>query len=176
MSETWRPIPGFEGSYEVSDLGRVRSLDRTSTQMGRWGFLVHVRRRGQTLRPGIASHGYSTVSLSGASYCLHELVLHAFKGPRPFPEAVCRHLDGCKQHNVPANLVWGTRVENRKDADDAGASVRGEGYCTAKLTDNSAREIRRLKGIVSQSTLALHFGVSPAAVQAVHDRRTWKHV
>lgn len=166
MNEEWRAVPGFEGLYEVSDFGRVRSLDRLD-RLGR-------RRAGILLRPGVASNGYPTVSLCGRTHCVHALVLTAFVGPAR--GRVCRHLDGDRKNNALSNLAWGSPVENRHDADRHGTSVRGEGYCNAKLTDETARAIREAKGVLSQSRLAEIFGVSPAAVQAVHDGRTWKHV
>jgi hypothetical protein len=178
MIETWKAIPGFEGMYEVSDQGRVRGLDRTVkvVQRLRNGKTAVTSRyyRGQMLRPGKASHGYFTVSLSGTSYCVHDLVLSAFVGPRPEGQ-VCRHLDGSRTNNVIGNLCWGTQVENTADTDAHGRYLRGSQRAEAKLTEDAAREIRRLRYRVSQSVLAQRFGVSPAAVQAVHDGRTWKH-
>lgn len=166
MTEEWRPIVGFEGLYEVSDLGRVRSLDRLD-RLGR-------RRAGILLRPGIASNGYPTVALQGRTHCVHALVLTAFSGPAE--GRVCRHLDGDRRNSTLPNLAWGSAAENRADADRHGTSVRGEAYRNAKLTNETARAIRHAKGILSQSQLAEIFGVSPAAVQAVHDGRTWTHV
>jgi len=166
MTEEWRVVPGFEGLYEVSDLGRVRSLER-SDRLGR-------RCRGLMLRPGIASNGYPTVSLCGKTHCVHTLVLPAFEG---FANSrICRHLDGDRKNNVRSNLAWGTAAENRKDADRHGTSVQGERYRSAKLTDTTAQAIRRAKGVLSQAELARIYGVSPSAIQAVHDGRTWKHV
>lgn len=174
MSEQWRAIPGFEGAYEVSDQGRVRSLDRY-VEMRSGDKSYPVWRSGRVLRPGFASNGYPTVSLCGQTHCVHELVLVAFVGPRP-PGQLCRHLDGDRANSKLWNLCWGTPIENADDAARHGTKVIGERYPTAKLNDDAAREILRLRGKVSQSRLAERFGVSPAAVQAVHDRRTWKHV
>lgn len=158
--EEWRAVPGFEGLYEVSSEGRVRSWTRVS--------------RGAFLRPGRASNGYDTVTLGGESRTVHSLVLTAFRGPAE--GRIGRHLDGNRSRSVLSNLEWGTYAENQADARAHGTRVLGEKYPTAKLTDGAAREIRRLKGAVSQSALAARYGVSPAAVQAVHDGRTWKHV
>jgi hypothetical protein len=74
------------------------------------------------------------------------------------------------------NLTYGTPAENQADASRHGTRARGMRYSSAKLTDAAAREIRRLKGVVPQSELARRYNVSPAAVQAVHDGRTWTHV
>lgn len=113
MSETWRQIPGFEGRYEVSDLGRVRSVDReVETSNGQ------VRRySGVVLSPGRQNDfGHVTVMLGreGGSRCVHELVLLAFVGPAPEGHE-CRHLDGNGSNNKLSNLSWGTKSQNGKD-------------------------------------------------------------
>jgi hypothetical protein len=118
IAEAWRPIPGFEGLYEVSDVGRVRSVDRVLTYAdGR-------RRRYPEciLRPAPGSHGYLSVVLcrdgKQRSHCVHALVALAFVGPRPDgPEGdEIRHRDGDHLNNRPGNLAYGTRRENADDA------------------------------------------------------------
>lgn len=156
--EHWRPVVGFEGRYEVSDLGGVRNC-----------------RTGKGLRPGRSANGYLSVALGRKSKLVQHLVAGAFIGPRPPGMLVC-HNDGSRTNNRAANLRYDTYAGNSADTERHGTRMRGERYSTAKLTDDSAREIRRLRGIVPQSALAERFGVSPAAVQAVHDGRTWKHV
>ena len=113
MSETWAQIPGFEGRYEVSDLGRVRSVDRevviSNGQVRRY--------KGMLLSPGRQNDfGHVTVMLGrdGGSRCVHELVLLAFVGP-PRQGQECRHLDGDGGNNHLGNLCWGTKSENGKD-------------------------------------------------------------
>jgi hypothetical protein len=159
MIEIWKPVVGH-ADYEVSSIGRVRSLLR--------GVRV--------LRPGLASNGYLTVALRGRkTRTAHSLVAEAFIGPRPIGEEV-RHLDGNRANNSAVNLVYGTRVENRADSDRHGTAVRGSKYRNAKLDEEKARMIRALKGVVPQRELARRYRVSSAAVQAVHDGRTWTHV
>lgn len=159
MEEIWKDIPGFAGDYEVSNLGRVKS-----------------RIRGERiLRPGVSSNGYLTVALRGRSHTIHELVLGAFVGPRP-AGMVTRHLDGDRRNSCLANLAYGTPAENSADAAEHGTKVTGGRYPNAKLNDIAAFEVRLFKGRISQSELAKQYQVSPAAIQAVHDGRTWKHV
>lgn len=114
--EEWRAIPGFEGSYEVSNMGQIRSLDR-----------VVRRKDGRTCRyPGkiLKPHDnpdhspYLTVNLSkGNKYqrsYIHALVLEAFVGKRP-PGMECCHGDGGPHDNRVSNLRWGTPLENNLD-------------------------------------------------------------
>lgn len=179
MQEIWKPVAGYEAFYEVSSLGRVRSLDRVTKQHYKSGLVTKHFYAGCNLKPGLASNGYLTVSLScnggRKSVSVQYLVLTAFVGPRP-EGFVIRHLNGKRQDNNLNNLAWGTHTQNRADADAHGTSVRGEGYRTAKLTEMGARVARRLHYRVPQSQLAKLFKVSPAAIQAVHDGRTWTHV
>lgn len=109
MSENWLPIPGHEGLYEVSDLGRIRSVAHQGPT--RW-----VPQR--ILRQSIGTHGYPKVSLQkdlqAKSHTVHSLVASAFLGPRPEGMEV-RHLDGNCLNPVAANLRYGTRSENRYD-------------------------------------------------------------
>lgn len=99
--ECWLPVPGFEDQYQVSDLGRVRSL--------RWA-------TPRVLRPGPSNYGHLSVVLGrGNTRMVHALVLLAFVGARP-SGAECRHLDGNPANNRLDNLRWGTRTENILDA------------------------------------------------------------
>lgn len=122
MTEEWRSVPGYEGLYEVSSLGRVRSLDRTITRRdGRSS-----RRRGVILRKGVTKAGYELVVLTrdgvAKSSNVHVIVASAFlKNPENYP--LVRHLDDIGTHNEVGNLAWGTYSQNRKDAVSSGAYV-----------------------------------------------------
>lgn len=115
--ERWLPVVGYEGLYEVSDLGRVRGLDRLE-QIG--GPRPGVRRRrGRVLRQfRMKTTPYLYVRLSkesqGTTRTVHSLVLDAFAGPCP-DGMEGRHLNGDHRDNVLANLVWGTGSENTLD-------------------------------------------------------------
>jgi hypothetical protein len=116
MQEVWKPVPGYEGLYEVSDQGRVRSLDRDVTQTSRRGALYTLRKKGKLLRPGRMPSGHLSVALGrGNSQCVHRLVLLAFVGPAPDKHECC-HNNGNPADNRLENLRWGTRSENIKDA------------------------------------------------------------
>lgn len=177
--ETWKAVPGHEGRYEVSDLGRVRSLDRVvERRLGRKGsenVICRVPTKGRVLRPGRAANGYLTVSLGGRSFCVHDLVLRAFVGPPPAGMEAC-HEDGHRPNVALSNLRWDTRKANIADQDRHGTKAVGTKKPWAKLTEETVRQVRSLKGKHSQSKLAKMFGVSPSAIQSVHDGRTWKHV
>jgi len=114
-SESWLPVVGWEGLYQVSDWGRVRSLMPGS------------RAKDGLLKPQAHPSGHLHVSLyghskNGTTRKVHHLVLEAFD--RPCPEGMeCRHLDGNPTNNVLSNLVWGTRAENVHDSLRHGTNV-----------------------------------------------------
>lgn len=117
--EQWRPIAGHDG-YEVSDEGRVRSVDRTVVDtLGRSRF-----HRGKVLNFGTASKGYIAVRLGWRKPYLyvHRLVLEAFVGPCPAGQE-CLHGNGIPSDNRLRNLRWGTRSENSLDALKHGTHV-----------------------------------------------------
>lgn len=111
-NEKWRPVPCRDGMYEVSDLGRVRSLDRVVTRIdGRT-----CRYRGKTLNPSTArTPDYPVVYLgNGRSARVHNLVLESFVGPRPTGMVAC-HNDGNHHNNRLRNLRWDSYSANNHD-------------------------------------------------------------
>lgn len=120
--EVWKDIPGHEGRYQVSDLGRVRSLDRmieypahvTSSGLRRGGYARKLQ--GRVLRPGRFTHtGHVSVVLGHGAHGspVHRLVLAAFIGPPP-PDHEVLHLNHVASDNRLCNLRYGTRSENVK--------------------------------------------------------------
>jgi hypothetical protein len=98
--------------YEVSDLGRVRSLDRVIVNNIHGGMWV---RPGRILKPWMHSRGYPWVTLAGQKkFAIHKLVLLAFVGPIP-KGMIVRHLNDIKTDNRLANLRYGTHSENSFD-------------------------------------------------------------
>lgn len=110
MSEHWKPVVGWEGLYEVSDHGRVRSLDRVD-RFGR-------SKPGVMLRPDANRTGHLRVHLYGPEGVsrpgVHRIVLEAFVGPCPEGMEGC-HNDGNPGNNRVGNLRWDTRSANHFD-------------------------------------------------------------
>lgn len=179
MTETWKAVPGFEGLYEVSDQGRVRSLDRVTPQVHfASGKMMHVHRRSRVLKP-ISYDGYFSVNLYRDGQMIptpvHRAVAGAFLGPRP-QGRVIRHLDGVKTNNTPANLAYGTCKDNSADDMRNGVTRLGERAHNAKLTAPAVQKIRALRGCETQETLADRFGVCQSVISAIQLRKSWKHV
>lgn len=114
--EIWKDVPGYEGQYQVSDQGRVRSIDRVVEQAARSGTIYKKNIRGVMLRPGRMLAGHLSVCLGKSnSHCVHKLVLLAFVGAAP-ENHECLHANGVPSDNRLENLRWGSRSDNIRDA------------------------------------------------------------
>lgn len=179
MQEEWRPVTGFEGLYEVSDKGRLRSLDHVSMTANRWG--PNKRRfPGRVLTLSIASTGYQQATLCDGEggrcqKLLHWLVAEAFHGPRPHGKDVL-HGDGNKLNCTKGNLRYGYPKENSEDAIEHGHQVRGERQGSSRFTEAQIREIHALRGKMFQRDIAIKFGTSRQYIVAIHNGRSWGHV
>lgn len=113
--ELWKDIPGYEGRYQVSDLGRVRSLDCRVPLLNRHTNVWITRAvKGRVLKPGAGETGHVTVALGkGNTHSVHTLVLLAFEGPPPAGHEVL-HRNHTPSDNRWTNLFYGTRSENLK--------------------------------------------------------------
>lgn len=113
--EEWRPVVGYEDSYEVSDHGRVRSLDRTLDLFiyGKW---TKRRYKGRILRPFKGdAYGHQVVSFGARDrHYIHTIVLTTFVGARPDGAEAC-HNDGDPHNNRSTNLRWDTASNNQLD-------------------------------------------------------------
>lgn len=143
--ETWKPIPGFEGKYEASDQGRVRSVDRRVNTVDKLGRKRTRRLTGKVLAPGDC-RGYQIVNLSGhGTVAVHLLVARTFLR-RPRNAEDVNHKDGVKANNSLANLEWCTKVRNQRHAVEAGLKsqavrvVSPEGVVYPSITRAAAAE------------------------------------
>jgi len=173
VNEEWRQVPGHP-HYEVSSLGRVRSLPRTVRTVKRSPFWTN----GRILRPATLKVGYRQVQLGrGVSKYVHELVCEAFHGPRPKGFTVS-HLDGCKTNNLYSNLAWESYKDNFAHKVEHGTMNIGERQGHARLTAEDVRYIRSQThtGYGFFTELARKFNVSPSTITSVWLRDTWRHI
>lgn len=178
--EEWRAVAGFEGAYEVSSLGRVRSLDRTITCANRWGGVSVKRLRGKMLKLLWDTAGYQQVCLyrdsQGTPRPVHKLVAVAFIGRCPDGEEV-RHGPNGKLDNRASQLCYGTPDDQKLDMLRDGTQIYGEEVKTAKLTAEIVMECRRrVANGESKAALALEFGVSKSAMGFAVTGRNWGHL
>lgn len=166
------PVVGFEGLYEVSDQGQVRSLDRVVLRRGH-----AMRQRGCLLKPGATKAGYPLVvpckNGKPRSQYVHHLVLKAFAGPCP-DGMECLHGDGNPGNARLDNLSWGTPIENAADQFRHGTKPRGERCSWAKITAAQVLEIRA--DARPQTQIAKSFGISRQNVSIIKRRLQWAWV
>lgn len=169
VKEKWRPVVGYEGYYEVSNLGKVKRVaPGTRTFVGR--LMKH--------HVGIGGKGYLSVFLSvdGVSKrCyVHRLVLEAFVGKVPKGMQCC-HNDGDVTNNSVSNLRWDTAKGNASDRVKHGTELYGEQKPNAKLTEKKVRFIRNYPE-VSGAEMAELFGVTRKTISHIRRGKSWKHV
>ncbi len=171
--EQWRPIGGLEGRYEVSDLGRVRSLLNNRCNVRAVPRLRRLRRR--------PADGYvdfvAKIGRRSTHYLVHRLVLEAFVGPCP-SGMECAHENGDNGDNRLENLRWATPKENTADRDAHGTTPRGERNKRAKLTSAIVTTVRRrwMAGGVTISALSREYEVSRPVIKGIVVGRSWRHV
>lgn len=167
MREVWRAIPGFEGRYEASSQGRIRSAS------------------GRIKKPTPLPSGYLCVWLySGGkrtvkNKLVSRLVLEAFVGPAPSQKHEAAHWDGVNSNNCLKNLRWVTHRENEADKNRHGTRfVRvGEAVGRSKLCVGDIHRMRDLRtaGCTHQQ-ISEWIGTCLSNVAYVLQRRTWRHV
>lgn len=160
--EIWKDIPGYEGKYQASSLGRIRSLDR---QIGTPGTVGCKFMKGRVLRPGPTNSGHLYVVLGhgAAGTPVHQLIARTFIGPRPEGTEVC-HNDGDPTNNRADNLRYDTRTNNILDVFKNGKHWR-------KLSLKDVREILNEPSTVTGASLAKKYGVSQTTISRVRLRR-----
>lgn len=164
-AEIWKPVPGYEKEYMVSNKGRVKSLAR---------LIIRNNGRPQTIKERILKAppdewGYPQVRLLGRTFKVHRLMAMVFLGERP-DGFVVRHKDGNPKNNTLDNLEYGTASQNVMDC----YSYRGYLSKTQKLMPSDAIEIKqRLSNGERGVDLAREFGVSQQNVCDIKNYRTF---
>ena len=169
MSEVWLPVAGAEGRYEVSDIGRVRSVDHR-VRLVCHGVETTRLVRGRILRPGPSKSGHLSVVLGkGNTRQVHQLVLDAFQGPRPCGADIA-HNDGDPTNNAVENLRYSSRSENNRDK-----VWHGRTQLRPADVDRIRREAPQAPP-GGKAALARELGVHPCTISDVLAGRRHAHV
>lgn len=174
----WKSVVGWEGLYEVSDNGDVRSLDRV-VEYSNGRKRTH---KGRVLRSSVC-RGYPTVRLhsqdDGITRYVHQLVLEAFIGPRP-EGAECCHNNGVRTDCRLKNLRYGTKESNAQDKYRHGTArgpvSRGAGNIKAKLDEDKVRWVRENDGTRDRHEMAAELGVAYVTIWRAATNRAWTHI
>jgi len=173
VKEEWKDAVGYEGVYQVSNMGKVRSVNRKDA--------CGHQRKGRVLRPSRDSDGYPVIVLrknnKRISNRVHHLILEAFVGPRPEGMECC-HIDGTKR-NVSTNLEWNTHSKNILDCTKHGTNVDNHGSKSgmSKLTEEDIPNIRdELAAGFFLREIGEKYGVSRSTISDIKQGKTWTHV
>lgn len=177
MSEVWKEVEGYGGMVEVSDLGRVRNLDRVIEYSDGRKYSY----KGKVLKQCVDHGGYLSVpiNINGKRRLekSHRLVATAFVDGKSPDRNTVNHIDGNKQNNVPSNLEWCTLSENTRHAMKMGFIPTGQRHYLAKLTDVEAIEAREsYKNNVKIQDLADRYGVCYITMYYIVKNKTYKEV
>lgn len=179
--EVWKDIPGFEGYYQASNMGRVKSLVRKG-------------RKSEVILKGSSNNiGYMLVQLRNEevnrkSLLVHRVIMMTFEPRDDADEMEVNHKDLNILNNALFNLEWTTCTENKahyhkseKFKEAIKKTPQGSSHHLAVMTDEKVIELRRrwkeVEGAYGQrAKLAEEFGIGYATVQQITDGITWKHL
>ena len=161
-----KQFPGYEGIYEISTHGEVKSI-----------------RNNKILKPFITKCGYKQVELNlngkAKKFLIHRLVAQVFI-PNPHKKTQVNHIDGNKTNNDMSNLEWTTPAENTKHAYKNGLGPSGERNGAHKLTNEDVVWIKThyIKNSKEYGTKALgkKFGVDHKTIWSIVNNKTWEGI
>lgn len=182
MVEIWKDIPGYEGIYQASNLGRVKVLRRKRVQRSRYGNLYEAwtpERIMRQFKNSKTDHLWLLlVDKFGVAkrYGAHVLVLMTFTGEMPAGRFAC-HKNDIANDNALDNLYWGNRQTNGRDAVTNGKAIKANKHPATKLNEGDVVIIKvRLKNGESPTEIARDFPVGQACIRHIQTGRNWSHV
>jgi len=175
QKEIWKDVPNYDGLYQVSNLGRIKSLNKKNKIKELKGIDTT---RILKLRESKDGYLYTVFSIDKVRKTVkaHRLVAESFLDNKENKPCV-NHINGIKTDNRVENLEWCTYSENTKHAVKIGLKkgVKGEKSHLSKLNINDVNNIRLLysKGNVPQLKLAKTFNISQSQVNRIVNKKNW---
>lgn len=173
----WKPIPGYEDYYEVSNDGQVKSIDRVITR--RDG--VRVSYTGRIRIPSVNAKGYLRLNLCDGrnkQKDIHRLVAESFVDGRTEERNQVNHINGIKTDNRACNLEWVTNRQNINHAveNNLTANKHGEKNPNAKLTQEDVNDIRDrfAEGNITYKELGDEYNIHYGTVSKIIKRKLWR--
>lgn len=173
-NEIWKPIKDYEGLYEISNYGRIKSLSRKSK--------TKIIKDEKILKTFKRHTGYIQAKLSKKSKLYNpivsRIVAEAFL-EKPSYKCVTNHIDCVRDNNHVDNLEWISQSQNTRYAFLKGnKSQKGEKNNRSKLTMEKVNEIRKFKqnnDHLSQQEIADHFNLKRENVKDIINYKTWNY-
>jgi len=170
--EIWKDINGYEGLYQISNLGRVKSLNKLKGKNTKTKEII--------MNPSINKKGYKCIVLCKNSkqkhFRVHRLVAQSFI-PNSENKKIVNHIDCNKINNHESNLEWVTHKENEIHAKANGLKPHGESHGRAKLTKQDIYKIKQLiKNNFKLKSIAFLFEISITHVSRIKNNKSWRCV
>jgi hypothetical protein len=166
MEEIWKDIEGYEGLYQVSNLGRVKSFKRKNIKI---------------MKSSVDFNGYSHVNLykndTKRGFKVHRLVCFAFL-PYLIEKPQVNHINGIKTDNRLKNLEWCDQSHNQQHAYDTGLKIGriGEKNGRSKLTKEQVYEIKYNSKYLEVNQLSKFYNVTKTMIRFIIKGKSWKHI
>ena len=170
----WRDVVGYEGLYQVSGCGLVRSKDREEVVTGRHPHPYKRKRKGRVIKSIISNAGYLQVGLYKNGVCrratVHRLVCQAFK-PNVEGLSEVNHINEDKLDNRASNLEWCSRSSNARHSS---YKYRGSHSGKSKLRESDVLHIvKELKAGTPQTAIAKEFDVTNHTIHKIKSGKNW---
>lgn len=172
--EIWKDIPGYEGLYQVSTHGRVKSLARFKKI--RNGGLQPLPEKMVALVPGHEGHLFAGLWKDNKQKLWHvgRWVLLTFVGPCPEGCVCCHYPDQSVNNNRLENLFWGTYLDNQLHRRENGTDCSGEDHWSRRINKEVVQEIRNSEGTYKE--IAKKFGILEITARRIKTRKSWKNL
>lgn len=176
-NEIWKDILNYEGYYQVSNLGRIKSLKRYVKK--RWDTLILIDEK--ILKPILRKDGYYRIKLcKNGNYdhpLVHQVVLKTFvKNLENKPQI--NHINGDKSNNKLNNLEWTTISENIQHSynNNLHKKLRGVKNGASKLTETDILEIRKIGKLRKVKDTAFKYNITTHTVWCILNNKSWTHI
>jgi len=173
--ENWKSVLGYEGLYEVSDLGKVKGLERYCICKSKTRIVSEKIKNLRFDKYGYLRSSFSKLGIV-STIQVHRLVALAFIS-NPENKKTVNHKNGIKTDNRVENLEWNTTLENNLHSREHGLNKNsGQTHYKAKLTNKEVFDIKYNSNGISQKSLSKKYNVCHQTISQIKTGNIWKKI